>query len=720
MNTPQPAQHPNITSLKAQLRSKNVLFGDVMSRICAVAQDTEAPGGPTCTGNLTIGMFFDGTGNNETADHGGLGSPIPLRQRKHSNVVRLYHAFPDESRLRQRESTNKSYRFYIPGVGTPFPEIGDKGRTIGSAAAWGGEPRILWGLTRILNAVHMFYRPTGLINDQQANSLVNNLAYDTPAQLKDYLDYLSWPKEWINNMRQHHERRRATFGGLVQQLKAAIPPNANPRIRRINLSVFGFSRGSAEARAFVNWLLELCEGKTGQRTLAGIPLEIQFMGLFDTVASVGLAGLYSFIEGRQGWAENNLQIPSADVPIRHCVHMVAAHEVRACFPLDSARNDYVYPPNTTEIIYPGAHSDLGGGYLPQALGKDDWKADASHHDLQLARAPCFDMYCRAMAAGVPFYTLEQLAAQKQLEVAQALLPSGGTLDDIARYLQQANVPAGPVEDMARAHMQYYHAWRWKLGVSGFSSSPEFQRIKAKPNRGKDYEQEEIWVRSTQYALLQVITAYCNEIDRRMRDFEGGRVPLNNTLRPLQSEMEKGIARMTMFFSILPLSPPFFGVTVGGPALYQQRRKWLQDADLIAKAQQVSREAKNKLAQWRQWLQNNFHPEWHDLDAEREGIWLLESVLKAEQVSDDMASFFGRHVHDSMAGFIGFGMPEFEANGYGLGKYRRTFFGDHGDKVLRDRVKSENEARGNEAGEAAWKNNQRTLPPVINGPIFPRW
>lgn len=57
MNTSQPAQHPNITSLKAQLRSKNVLFGDVMSRIFAVAQDTEAPGGPTCTGNLTIGIF---------------------------------------------------------------------------------------------------------------------------------------------------------------------------------------------------------------------------------------------------------------------------------------------------------------------------------------------------------------------------------------------------------------------------------------------------------------------------------------------------------------------------------------------------------------------------------------------------------------------------------------------------------------------------------------
>ncbi|MEM5715284.1 hypothetical protein AB3B16_08110, partial [Bifidobacterium animalis subsp. lactis] len=91
-----------------------------------------------------------------------------------------------------------------------------------------------------------------------------------------------------------------------------------PELRLINLSVFGFSRGAAEARAFVNWLYELCEQKDGGWLFAGIPLRIQFLGIFDTVASVGLAGLYPITEGRQDWADDNMQIHPA---VERCLHL---------------------------------------------------------------------------------------------------------------------------------------------------------------------------------------------------------------------------------------------------------------------------------------------------------------------------------------------------------------------------------------------------------------
>ena len=46
---------------------------------------------------------------------------------------------------------------------------------------------------------------------------------------------------------------------------------------------------AAQARTFVNWLFEVCQQDGGGWTLAGIPLRVQFLGLFDTVASVGAA-----------------------------------------------------------------------------------------------------------------------------------------------------------------------------------------------------------------------------------------------------------------------------------------------------------------------------------------------------------------------------------------------------------------------------------------------
>lgn len=735
MNTIAKAKQPDLPKLRAQLQAKNILFGDALSRICAAAQAGPQPSSrPVCSGNLHIGMFFDGTGNNEVADYYADESktkPQALAQRKHSNVVRLYHVFPDESDKKlsphASQSTNKRYRFYIPGVGTKFPEINDDGSSLGSATGWGGEPRIIWGLIQVVNAVHLYYKGQPLLEDKEAGQFANDICYGTSDDSRNFEKYLDTtthilPNEieglrasnqlevLVKNMYRHHKKRRNALNKLLKKLQAAIPPTAKPHIEQITLHVFGFSRGAAEARAFVNWLNELCEGPAEKRTLAGMPLVVQFMGIFDTVASVGIAGAYSFSEGRQGWADDNLQIPSGAMPLHQCVHMVAAHEVRACFPMDSVREYRTYPSKTTEIIYPGSHSDVGGGYMPQCLGKDDWLAAAPNPDHQIARVPGFDMYCQAMAAGVPFYTFEQLEKLGLKEAKEALLPAEKTLDDMERYFQHANIPAGPVEDMAKAHLSYYHAWRWRMGLDALNPklNPEFKRLHSAAKKGGVYQKEAVSYKRTQHALLQAIANYCDEIDSRINAGKGGQVPLKNHGIPEYTILESSRSLLTTV-KLRALQLTVVGIAV---KTYQSRSARLNDPALVARAHAVSREAPEKLQKWQAWLETAEQPEWHDLDTEREAIWLLDALNQAPKVTQAMADFFGQYVHDSEAGFDSAGFPEFEINGYGLAKFRRIYFGNDGDQLARQRAAEKNLER---VGAIERVRSQKMPPPMPSMP-----
>lgn len=260
---------------------------------------------PACVANLSVGIFFDGTGNN-MKDH--------YPKHGHSNVVRLYSAFPDKPR-------DGYLRYYIPGVGTPFPEIGENGySSLGKATALGGEQRINWGLVQVYNSVHAFLTGNLLLPNEQARTIVKNMSSDQMGMGGSY--------------------RRMVMRAWEEKLKA-VTKSRKPTVQQLNISVYGFSRGAAEARAFCNWFFELCEKKDGAYTLADIPVRIQFLGIFDTVASVGLANMYSLVEGHMSWANDNMHINPA---VERCVHFVAAHEIRACFPLDSGRRGSSYPP----------------------------------------------------------------------------------------------------------------------------------------------------------------------------------------------------------------------------------------------------------------------------------------------------------------------------------------------------------------------------------------
>lgn len=147
----------------------------------------------------------------------------------------------------------------------------------------------------------------------------------------------------------------------------------NPRcvISRIEFDLFGFSRGAASARHMANEILKQRRGALGELlTPSKLALSVDFswkngsvrlnvIGLFDTVAAVG--GLRDLGNVRDAINKRvNLFLPPGCA--RQVLHLVAADENRRNFALNSIK-----PHWTKEIVLPGSHSDIGGGYQANAI-----------------------------------------------------------------------------------------------------------------------------------------------------------------------------------------------------------------------------------------------------------------------------------------------------------------------------------------------------------------
>lgn len=398
-------------------------IGNLSTSLESQAACTSSSG--SCVQTLWFSFFFDGTGNNLDADVGTL---------KHSNVTRLYRAH------RENDPVTGIYRFYIPGVGTYFKDIGDKGgTTLGGGAGDMGTERIEWAF-----------------------------------------------KQFDEKMKAHIARAH----------------NPNNAIVEINLAAFGFSRGAALARAFIHrFVAQRCrqDTKNHWRLLpGGYPLRIRFMGLFDTVASVGMpmsanttsvigtmASSVSYMietrlhntdcfdtrpdrlafaahahpgadpapgryNGHMGWGDD-MRIPDM---VEEVQHFVGAHEIRNSFPLDSVsvlQQERIYKPSHfIETVYPGVHSDLGGSYRPGEGARSE------RSDQKLGLIPLRDMYNRAVAKDVPL--LPETAWQQLNKDDFALVPE--VIADYAYYLSKITAPS-TLGDLFNAHMALHYAWRFR-------------------------------------------------------------------------------------------------------------------------------------------------------------------------------------------------------------------------------------------------------------------
>lgn len=321
-----------------------------------------------------LSFFFDGTGNNLSQE-----LRKPVEERALSNVAKLYQAAVNDKNGREAVPT------YIPGVGTPYrypysniSPNEDKGGPLGLGFGAGGDMRLEAALFEFRRLLEI---------------------------------------EW--------------------------GAGALPHMQWVTLSVFGFSRGATLARAFVRRLIaEHCErtadglmwkGTHGDR----VRLRIVFMGLFDTVASVGGPGLH------MAWA-SELAIPEE---VERCVHFVSAHEVRQAFPLDSVRVGKAYPGNCEEVVYPGVHSDVGGGYFDGFQGRSN----------QLSRIPLRHMYAEALKNGAMLERFQDLKPEDRVEMA---LPDNSPL--IARYsayMDALPTHGASLESLIHAHRSVHFQWR---------------------------------------------------------------------------------------------------------------------------------------------------------------------------------------------------------------------------------------------------------------------
>ena len=134
--------------------------------------------------------------------------------------------------------------------------------------------------------------------------------------------------------------------------------------QRVFTSVFGFSRGAAAARHFVS-LLRDAKRPLATRLGAEAEVIIKFVGLFDTVSSVGYGlGFGSNVQ------ELGLDLGGAPKKV---VHLTAANEYRENFSLTDITSSLGVG---YELTLPGVHSKIGGSYAavedePQQLRPQD-------------------------------------------------------------------------------------------------------------------------------------------------------------------------------------------------------------------------------------------------------------------------------------------------------------------------------------------------------------
>jgi len=131
----------------------------------------------------------------------------------------------------------------------------------------------------------------------------------------------------------------------------------------IKFDVFGFSRGAAAARHFVNTIDTKDDHGLVKSlpTISGFGFKIGYDWTKREDSRIGFVGIFDTVES----AVQDTLLGLSDDCAERVVHLCAGDEYRKNFPLTRITSDIEgrkIASQFTEVMLPGAHSDIGGGY----------------------------------------------------------------------------------------------------------------------------------------------------------------------------------------------------------------------------------------------------------------------------------------------------------------------------------------------------------------------
>lgn len=336
-------------------------MGYYSNRKCTNNISKDEDNRPVETMSLTIGVFFDGTGNNKyNVNFWEEGEYIPKTDKEnydkyqnvkspglYNTVKYSYSSYRDSSRtnvaklwyLYDTNNMANSCKVYVEGPGTSRPS-----------------EKLMKGTS--------YNDEEGKVSSGEPDITLNGGAFgsgDTGINAKIEACCKMVAKQILHKVKRRNNQNKVEL--------------------TLVFDVFGFSRGAAAARSFISRIFtdtkrhDVTEGRLVclQQALSQhdikclfsvIHIGVRFVGLFDTVSA------YSKRSSINPDFSKNVQELSLKIPpfVRDVVHLVAADEYREHFALTNITSA-LKRGKGQEIILPGAHSDIGGGYLSVEIEK---------------------------------------------------------------------------------------------------------------------------------------------------------------------------------------------------------------------------------------------------------------------------------------------------------------------------------------------------------------
>lgn len=270
----------------------------------------------------------------------------------YSNIAILYSLFNEEKLITQFGKDNKDiypykiHKIYIEGAGSEDMAANIKINPNGLGFGLG-----VTGVTSLVSKA--IKRVTEYINSLDSN-------IDTNTKLHLYVYGFS---------------RGATCARLFSYITTRGVNDKLPGVREQEFTAF------LKADFFENMRLSFLEKKCAHHTkLTSKNISIDILGIYDTVASIG------FLKRKDGWSDS-LRKPYANMPnyidnwhyrnvydyglylespnsrsqIKRIFHIGALDEYRENFAFTDI--GIHVPSNAVEVLIPGCHSDVGGGYM---------------------------------------------------------------------------------------------------------------------------------------------------------------------------------------------------------------------------------------------------------------------------------------------------------------------------------------------------------------------